>query len=177
MLTYARRLWSITSSTIVALLLLSFILSDISPKLSFLHDRRTTWTKPWKHWRDWRLSDPFNETQPVETWTNETDEELAKSLQENPSEFVKWLQQCGITPGHHPIVTIGDSNYVEGLQNLRAGLDRYGHGESLVVLCLDDACAQETTYHGWRVMLDPGVPAMKQVAEVKVSAVRFMIQI
>lgn len=79
-----------------------------------------------------------------------------------------WLQQSGIRIGQHPIVTIGDSSYLGALKNLRARLDQYGYGDDLVVLCLDDACAQETSYHGWRVTLDPDRPVMHQVAEVKV---------
>jgi len=154
------KLWSIASSTLVALVFLSFALTDIGFKLSSLHGLKTTLGQPTKHWRDWSNGQP--ETI-LATGSN------LKSIQEDPSDFVRWLQQSGITIGRHPIITIGDSNYLGALKNLRARLDQYGYGDDLVVLCLDDACAQETSYHGWRVALDPTRAVLQQVAEVKVS--------
>jgi hypothetical protein len=71
-------------------------------------------------------------------------------------------------------VTIADSKYIFPLHHLQKRLDKFGYGQDLVVLCLDDACAEDESFHGWAVHLDPAEQVMYQVASMKVSQDRIL---
>ncbi len=85
------------------------------------------------------------------------------------ADFVDWLQGNGVTNDRHPVVTIADSKYVHSLHHLQRRLNKWGYGQDLVVLCLDDVCAEDEEFHGWAVHLDPSEQVMYQVASMKVS--------
>ncbi|KAJ0118789.1 hypothetical protein J7T55_013044 [Diaporthe amygdali] len=56
-----------------------------------------------------------------------------------------WLMKRGLMPGKSiPIVTIADSSYLHVLHAMQQRLGKWGYDRDLVVLCLDQACAEDT---------------------------------
>ncbi|KAJ9607248.1 hypothetical protein H2200_008321 [Cladophialophora chaetospira] len=111
------------------------------------------------------------------TWTGRDASDLldniksyTSSTKTPPSDFIAWLRQRGISHRRHPIITIGDSNYLPALHHLRHNLDKWKFGNDLVVLCLDQECADDKSLNGWYINLDPERKVMEQVAEAKLTA-------
>lgn len=87
-----------------------------------------------------------------------------------------WLMKRGLMPGKSiPIVTIADSSYLHVLHAMQQRLGKWGYDRDLVVLCLDQACAEDTEllnpYPGYLLENDA---AMHAVAFFKVFSLRIL---
>ncbi|KIW16541.1 hypothetical protein PV08_03729 [Exophiala spinifera] len=130
---------------LAALLSLALILLGQHHWIALRNDNVRQWgTKAYGTLSEW----VSNKIADVETPESELG---AVSADTNGDNFSGWLHAQGISQNEVPIITIGDSNYIQALRNLRARLDLWGYGRNLVVLCLDEACLKEKSYHGWRV--------------------------
>lgn len=57
----------------------------------------------------------------------------------------KWLMKRGLMPGKAvPFVTIADASYLHILHATQHRLAKWGYDQNLVVLCLDEVCANDS---------------------------------
>jgi hypothetical protein len=66
-----------------------------------------------------------------------------------------------VTSDRVPFITLGDRNYVQALRNFRERLDQWGYGLDLVVLCLDQYCADYNAFHGYTGYIGESVGFIK----------------
>lgn len=76
------------------------------------------------------------------------------------SRFISWLTDR-VPADHVPFVTIGDCQYIHALRNFRHRLDEWGYGDDLVVICLDQCCADASDYHAYTRYIGESVAYIK----------------
>jgi hypothetical protein len=76
------------------------------------------------------------------------------------SRFISWLSDR-VPNDHVPFVTIGDCQYIHALRNFRHRLDEWGYGDDLVVICLDQCCADASDYHAYTHYIGESVAYIK----------------
>jgi hypothetical protein len=76
------------------------------------------------------------------------------------SRFISWLS--GRVPVDRvPFITIGDCQYIHALRNFRNRLEQWGYGDDLVVICLDQCCADARDYHAYTRYIGESVAFVK----------------
>lgn len=90
------------------------------------------------HSTEWKANKVDQEEDDEEDANDETDTSVPLSLH-------KWLMRRGLMPGKAvPVVTIADSSYLNALHATQQRLGKWGYDHQLIVLCLDEACAEDT---------------------------------
>jgi hypothetical protein len=76
------------------------------------------------------------------------------------SRFISWLS-ARVPVDRVPFITIGDCQYIHALRNFRDRLDQWGYGDDLVVICLDQCCADARDYHAYNRYIGESVAFVK----------------
>lgn len=76
------------------------------------------------------------------------------------SAFVNWVS-ARIPTNHVPFVTVGDCQYIHALRNFHHQLEQWGHGDDMVVICLDQCCADVQDYHSYTRYIGESVAYIK----------------
>jgi hypothetical protein len=76
------------------------------------------------------------------------------------SRFVSWLS-ARIPVDRVPFITIGDCKYIHALRNFHDRLDQWGYRDDLVVICLDQCCADARDYHAYTRYIGESVAFVK----------------
>lgn len=93
-------------------------------------------------------------------WQPHSSENSALTSQHTDSRFISWLEDR-VPNDHVPFVTIGDCQYIHALRNFRHRLDEWGYGDDLVVICLDQCCADASDYHAYTRYIGESVAYIK----------------
>jgi hypothetical protein len=76
------------------------------------------------------------------------------------SRFISWLS-ARVPVDRVPFVTIGDCKYIHALRNFHHRLDQWGYGDDLVVICLDQCCADARDYNAYTRYIGESVAFVK----------------